>query len=165
VIGLREVKILAGGAATGLVVLLLLSGLSRAADQRDRLAALEAAAQQIERAEAQGSALRSPAALCREPLEKAAVGLAQVLRADALAGGAQVEALDVTPLADGPSVDLDAARVTMKLSGDDRSLLAFLRRASERRHPVAVERFEIAPSAGGLQADLSALLLCRRGAR
>jgi hypothetical protein len=148
-----------GGGFVAVVVALWF--LARADHEQDRLRTLQANAAEFARLDARRPA--GATSLCKGPLEPAMADFAEQLRTDALASGNEIGGLHLEPEVQGPSVDLARAALTMSLTGDDRSLLGFLKRASERRHPVAVEQFEISLApAGGLQAELKGYLLCRR---
>jgi len=151
------------GGATVLAVIAGLVLLSRADQQGARVAALKLAARDAVAWRATPAPTQPSAALCQTPRDVAIVEVAAALRAAGAASGVTLEALDFAPLSPSTS-PLSGAQLHFVVAGGEPTFAGFLRAAGEARLPVFLDAVEIKRTgAGGVQAEFTGRVLCRRG--
>ena len=157
-----------GGAAAGAVVatLALLFIVARAPDQSGRRSDLrtsdEAAATLLQRP----ARAQSGIVLCQSGVQIGAAAVRQAFQRTSSDAGVNLRALEFAPLVTSLPRGLSGAQVRLVITGPEKVLAQFLRSASQARLPVALDAVEVKRLAGGggLQAEFSGRLLCRRPA-
>ena len=151
----------AAGAAFAVLALLFLA--ARAPHQSARAANLRTSEIAAATLRQRPAVADSGIVLCQSGLQVGSADVRQALQRTSSDTGVVLRALEFAPLASSPPRGLSGAQIRLVVTGGEKSLTQFLRSASQARLPVVLDAVEIRRLGdGGVQAEFSGRLLCRR---